>query len=145
MTTRILSDEHDRAAALTWLGGLSLPLTLNVTKGKDRSQQQNRLAFKLYKEIADHFGDRTPEDVRTQCKLEQGIPILRHECEPFRITYDNYLKPLSYHAKIEFIERMDMGVTRLMTVKQFKQYLDTIYRRYSELGVNLTVPESEHP
>jgi len=142
MASRIISDEHDRAAALTWLGGLSLPMTLNVTKGKDRSIDQNRLAFMLYREIAEQLGDQTAEEVRAECKLTLAVPILRSENEKFREVYDRLLKGMDYATKLELMtEPMDLPVTRCFTTKQMTAYLDAIYRRYSEQGLQLTVPE----
>lgn len=141
MTTRIVSDEHDRAALLTWLGGQSLPITVNVTKGKDRSLQQNRLAFTLYREIAEQLGDQTPEEVRAEAKLIFGVPILRAESEQFREVYDRLIKGRPHCEKLELMaEPMDLPITRIMTTKQMTSYLDQIYRNYSQQGLELTVP-----
>ena len=39
-------------------------------------------------------------------------------------------------------EPFDFPVTRLMTVKQHKRYLDAIYVHYTGLGFGLTDPEN---
>ena len=145
MSHKVVTSEADETALFVMLAAQKKPYSVTWRAGRDRSQEQNRLAFALYKEIADQLGDRTAEEVRAECKLTVGIPILRYEVPEFREVYDRLLKPLPYEDKLLFIERMDLGVTRLFTVKQFTQYLEAIYRRFSAEGLHLTSPEAEKP
>lgn len=93
-------------------------------------------------EIAAQLGDRTPEDVRGECKLTFGVPILRNENDAFRIKYDEVIKPLPYELKLKLMmEPFDFGVTRIMTTRQKTNYLDAVHRHYSEMGLVLTNPE----
>lgn len=110
---------------------------------KDRSNEQNRLQRRLIGIIAKQLGDRTPEEVRGECKLTLGVPILRTENEIFRAKYDTYVRPLPYEQKLALMmEPLDMPVTRLMTVEQMTAYLDSIYRHYAELGVMFPAHEN---
>lgn len=109
-----------------------------------RSIEQNKLQRRLIGIIAEQLGDRTAEEVRGECKLTLGVPILRAEDETFREKYDAIVRPLAYEQKLALMmEPFDMPVTRLMTVKQKTEYLDAIFRHYSELGVMFPVPEDE--
>lgn len=139
MTTRGITTEDDRAQAVKWIGGLTLPFVLSVTMGRKRSAEQNRLQRLWVGEIAAQLGDQTAEEVRGECKLTLGVPILRAENEDFREQYDTHVRGLPYPTKLALMmEPLDMPVTRLMTVDQTTRYLEAIARRYSEQGVRLT-------
>lgn len=139
MTTRAIKNPDDLALLKVYLDQRKRPFTVAVTDGRDRSAEANRLAFKWYKEISDQTGEPV-EDVRARCKLEIGVPILRAEVEAFRKTYDRLIRPLSYDDKHELIRATDMPVTRLMNVDQMSRYMDEVFRRHAEFGIELTVP-----
>lgn len=117
-------------------------VTIGIDDDKARSLAQNRLQRLWIKELSKQ-GDMTAEEYRAFCKLHFGIPILRNENEKFCKAYDEKVKWRSYQDKLMFMaEPFDFPVTRLMTVKQFKQYLDKIYIHFSSLGFVLTDPEN---
>lgn len=142
MVQRIVKDTDDLALLKVYLDGRKLPLTVDITEGRDRSTEQNKLAFKWYKEASEQTGEDI-EDVRARCKLEIGVPILR-ENERFRQTYDRLVRPLSYADKIDLIKATDMPVTRLMKVEQMSRYLDLVFRTHGEHGIELTVPPDRY-
>jgi hypothetical protein len=142
MTTRSIKNEDDLTLLTTYLKGRKRPFTVEVTDGRDRSSEQNHLAFKWYKEISEQTGEDV-EDVRARCKLEIGVPILR-ENEKFKATYDRLIRPLSYLDKLELIRTSDMPVTRLMKVEQMSRYLDIVFRTHAEIGVVLTIPPDRY-
>jgi hypothetical protein len=139
MTTRSIKNEADLTLLTTYLKGRKKPFTVDVTDGRDRSSEQNKLAFKWYKEVSEQTGEDI-EDVRARCKLEIGVPILR-ENEDFRRTYDRLVRPLPYPDKIDLIKATDLPVTRLMRVEQMSRFLDITFRQHAEMGIVLTVPE----
>lgn len=140
----LISDEGSRQMVSDAIAALDLShqweVDVRVFK-RDRSAEQNRLAFEWYKHVAGHFGDRTVEEVRAQMKLEIGVPILRRDDEGLRELYDKYLKPLPYEAKLALIEKLDIPVTRNMNVPQMTEYLDTMHRYWAQQGVVLPLPE----
>lgn len=143
MTTRVIKTEYDRDLLLRLLREQKLPFTVDITKGKRRSVEQNKLQRLLINEIAEQLGDQTPEEVRGYCKLTIGVPILRAENEAFRERYDAVVKPLSYEQKLAIMtEPLDMPVTRLMSIEQKTRYIDGIYQHFCQKGVVLTVPEA---
>jgi len=143
MVTRNVKNTDDLALLKVYLDGCKRPFTVDITDGRDRSGEQNRLAFKWYVEISDQTGEDR-EDVRARCKLEIGVPILREAHERFRATYDRLIRPLDYAEKIDLIRDTEMPVTSLMNVEQMSRYLDIVFRRHAEIGVALTVPPDRY-
>jgi hypothetical protein len=143
MTTRSVKNPDELALLKVYLDGRKRPFTVEVTDGRDRSTEQNKLSFKWYKEIAEQTGEDV-EDVRARCKLEIGVPILREASEKFRKSYDRVVRPLDYADKLAFIRDTDMKVTRLLNVEQMSRYLDLVFRRHAEFGIELTVPADKY-
>ena len=142
MTTRVIVTETDRKTLLSLLRTWRLPFTIDIVKGRRRSVEQNRLQRLLMSEITEQLGDRTAEEVRGECKLTFGVPILRAENTWFCERYDAVVRPLPYEQKLALMmEPLDMPVTRLMTTEQKTRYLDAIYRHFAGLGLVLTVPD----
>jgi hypothetical protein len=139
MSTRAVKNKDDLALLKVYLDGRKRPFTVDITDGRDRSAEQNRLSHKWYKEITEQTGEDT-EDVRARCKLEIGVPILREGSEAFRKTYDRLIRPLDYADKLDLIRATDMPVTRLMTVAQMSTYMDQVFKRHAGFGIVLTVP-----
>lgn len=116
-------------------------LVLITEQGDERSDRQNRLQQLWHAEAAQQLGDETAEAKRAYCKLHFGVPILRND-EAFRARYDRVIKPMDYQTKLALMaEPFDFPVTRLMTVKQKKQFLDAVWDHYTGLGVRLSHPD----
>lgn len=143
MTTRTVKNPDDLALLKTYLDGRKRPFTVEITDGRDRSSEQNRLAFKWYSEISEQTGEDR-EDVRARCKLEIGVPILREAHERFRETYDRLIRPLPYPEKLALIRDTELPVTSLMNVEQMSRFMDIVFRRHAEIGVVLTVPPDRY-
>ena len=144
MTTRILLNNADREQFKALLDSYKLPCTVNLTKGKNRSVEQNKLQRLWINEAVEQLEDETAEEKRAYCKLHFGVPILRNENEEFREKYDRIIRPHSYEDKLTMMALpLDFPVTRLMTTGQKKRYLDDIWMHFSSLGVKLTDPEEK--
>jgi hypothetical protein len=143
MVQRTVKNDDELALLKVYLDGRKRPFTVDITEGRDRSTEQNRLAFKWYVEISDQTGEDR-EDVRARCKLEIGVPILRAEQEKFRATYDRLIRPLAYPEKLALIRDIELPVTSLMNVDQMSRYLDIVFRRHAEMGVVLTIPPDRY-
>ena len=142
MPTRIIRQPEHVDALADLLKGLKLPVTVSWEVGEPRRKAQNRLAQRWFTDISRHFGDRTHEEVRGECKMRFGVPVLREESEAFRMSYDRTLKHLPYEDKLAAIIAFDLPVTRLMTVKQMGAFMDSVEREYRAQGVYLTDPEA---
>ncbi len=111
----------------------------------DRTAAQNRLAFAWYKEAASQIEGETAALQRAYCKLHFGVGILKAGtskiCENFRDQYDRIIRPLTYEQKIELmLPPIELPITSLMTVKQFKSYLQAMEEHYSGQNIRLTHP-----
>lgn len=139
MTTRTVKNADDLALLKVDLDGRKRPFTVDVTDGRDRTSEQNKLSHKWYAEIAEQTGEDV-QDVRARCKLEIGVPILREASEKFRKVYDKVVRPLDYADKLEFVRDSDMQVTRLMNVGQMSTYMDLVFKKHATFGIVLTIP-----
>ena len=141
MTTRVIRNDEDLALLFRFLKAQKRPFTVDITKGKQRSTEQNKLQRLWLNEIAEQLGDQTAEQVRGYVKLTIGVPILRAENEAFRERYDEFVRPLGYEQKLALMmEPLDLPVTRLMSTEQKTRFLDGIAQHYAQQGVRLTEP-----
>ena len=142
MPTKILREDRHIDALAVLLRAIDPPITVSWTKGDPRSGAQNRLAQRWFSDIARQSGDRTHEDVRADCKLRHGVPILRDGNEAFCASYDRVLMHLGHEEKLAAIKAFDLPVTRLMTVKQMTAFMDAVHAEFAALGVRLTDPDA---
>jgi len=104
-----------------------------------RTLDQNSMFYALYQQIAAQAGDQSVNDVRRECKLRHGVPILRAGNEQFKAMYDKaMLHSLNYEEKLQAMDILP--VTRLMTKEQGTTYIETILREYSAQGYSLIHP-----
>lgn len=133
-----------RNRLVAWLDKLdqNTGYLVSITEqGDERTNPQNRLQQLWHSEAANQLRDESAEEKRAYCKLHFGVPILRND-EAFRASYDRVIKPMDYQTKLALMaEPFDFPVTRLMTVKQKKQFLDAVFDHYTGLGVSLSHPD----
>ena len=143
MVERVVTSEYERRMLIRLIEGQKrLPFTVNIIAGKHRSIEQNRLQRKWVAEIAEQIPGESAEYWRGYCKLRFGVPIMRRDSEAFRERYDKIIKPLPYEDKIAaMMEPLDLPVTRIMKTKQKTEYLDEVFRHFTEQGVILTIPD----
>lgn len=141
MPHRIITSEQDLIDAFKLLRTLDQPFTMEWRKGRDRSLDQNSLQWKWAGEAAAQRGDVTADEVQCEWKLHHGIPILRAQNDSFRTFYDRKMKGWLYGDKLEAMRFLP--VSRIMTVPQMTEYLDTIQRECLQNGIRLTDPEKE--
>ena len=114
------------------------PFVVQVVQAK-RTLDQNAISHAIYTQIASQLEDQTVQEVRAECKLRFGIPILRAGNPDFKAMYDKAIRDtLFYEEKLKAMEFLP--VTRLMSKAQFSEYLDTVIREYSKLGVSILMP-----
>lgn len=120
----------DLSAAVSALEQLdnAIAYRVEITDARPASIEQNSGVYALYKAIALAMDDRTPRDVKRECKLCHGVPMLRAADPEYRAVYDAVLKPLPYERKLGAMDYWP--VTRLMTKAQKSDYIDEIQRQY---------------
>lgn len=140
-TSAHIDSEQKREEWLGMFQQAGLPFTATFDNTDPRSKRQNRLAWKWYGEIERHLGDTPFETVRATCKLECGVPIKRRDDPEWREWYDSAFRPLPYHSKLEFFERLDVPMTRDFSVRQMTEFLEAVQRKFAPAGVALTIPD----
>jgi len=141
MPTKILRDPSHFDALANLLRGVKLPVVVSWSKGDSRSQAANRLSHRWYADISRQMGDRTTEDVRAECKLEFGVPILCAEDEGFRAEWGGTFGALSWQRQLAAMKAFQLPVTSLMSSKQMSAYMNEIQREWTQRGVRLTSPD----
>ncbi len=140
----VLKDESgiDELISMIKLTEFKYPIEVCFGEFQDsRSKAQNRLQYQWWKD-AEEQGDQKAWEYRGYCKLHYGIPILRRDSVEYREKYDQIIKPLTYESKLALmLEPLEYPVTSAMTVKQHGEFLDRVWRHFTEIGIKLTNPE----
>lgn len=142
MPTKIVREPAHVEALARILHGRKLPMVVSWEQGDSRSGQQNRLAQRWYSDISRQLGDVTHDEVRADCKVTFGVPILVAENDAFALSWAETFGRLEYEAVRDHVRVMDVPVTRLMTVRQMTAFMDAMQQYWSLAGVRLTDPEA---
>lgn len=141
----VLHSNEDKDDLLKLLGQLTFDLPVQVIMKKaesDRSLSQNDLQHAWFRE-AQRQGDMKAWEYRAFCKLHFGVPILRRDSKAYADKYDQFVKPLPYETKLAYmVEPFDFPVTKLFTVVQMREYLDSVKEHLTGLGMQLTHEDS---
>lgn len=104
---------------------------VRISKYDRRNLDQNALSHVWYKEISETLKQDTPDEVKAECKLRFGVPILRSEDDDFRALYDHCMKhTLTYEQKLKAMYYLP--VTSLFTWEQMNRYLSQIQAHYEK-------------
>ena len=130
--------DSELQALIEYLRHVSMPFTVTVSAGKIRTYKQNALVHMWFGEIAKQKNE-SPEWVKCECKAWCGIPILRAEDVIFA---EWYAKTIARIADIrERIEALQyVPCTSIMTTEQLGRMCDAVFRKYTQEGVILTIP-----
>ena len=144
MTTRTLHSKADVGPlALFLCKQEQWPIRVTIARGEaSRTNAQNKTIHLWFKEIAAAFGDRSESDVKSECNLTYGRPILARDDEEWERAFGYIFDSLSLPAKLKAIRVLDIPFTRRMGVKQLSEYMEQMRRDYDEMGIRLTDPEA---
>jgi hypothetical protein len=142
MKTYLIKDRiglADWFAKINLMGDKFYPITIQVYKGdkKHRSLEANALSQVWYREIAQQSEGYTTNEVRRECKLLCGVPILRAEDQEFRDLYDQVVGGHDYETQLKMMDILP--VTSSMTSEQMSEYLEDVRYTYTQEGFVLTV------
>lgn len=102
-----------------------------------RKLDQNALAHVWYREAAKQLGDRHTWEVAGECKLDYALPILLAENESYQDLYKLCLEPYDRETQIHILGQSYVTSTRLLTKKQFTEYLNGVQNFYGKNGIHL--------
>lgn len=112
---------------------------VDIRTGKRRSDDQNAISHAWYEQIARELRELSAHEVKRECKLVFGVPILRAEEPDFRDQYDALIKSrFTYEEKLAVMDWLP--VTSLMTTDQLSRYLESMQAAYAKRGVSLEFP-----
>ncbi|MFJ7312928.1 hypothetical protein ACIQVE_09180 [Pseudomonas sp. NPDC098747] len=145
MTDKISVNSAARLSeAITKLSGMFRDkkfVVVSLRPGKDRTLDQNRLWFAMYKRISEmtQIGDEA--DARRYCKLHIGVQILLNEDAGFQVEWYRVMRHLPYATKLEMMGGCKLfgpdgfPVTSLFNRAQGVAYTDRIVARFGQQGV----------
>lgn len=113
-------------------------MTVTVEWGRKRSLDQNALIYGLYGTIAKQLDGESVIDVRRECKLDYGCPILCAGNADFRDLYLAAIRPLDREMQLRAMDWFQ--VTSRMSRSQCSEFLNEVIREYTARGCWL-VPE----
>jgi hypothetical protein len=130
-------DWHNADQAMKKWRELPMPkdgyeLTLKKVE-KARSLSQNALSHVWYAQVAKEENEYTAAEVKRNCKLHFGVPILR-ENPDYSEMIGKILDPLGYEDRVKAMDYL--SVSSLMKKPQMSRYLEAIQAHYAS-RVNL--------
>lgn len=141
MPSRAIKTPADREAWALTLAAQQLPITVSYAKGTPRTTPQNKTIHLWYGQAA-AFLEADSLDVRAECKLTMGVPILRRDDAAFRAWYDEGIRPMPYAQKLKLFRMLDPAVTSKMNTRQLTEYMEAMRGHFLPMGVPLTDPEA---
>ena len=103
---------------------------------RGRSMPQNNLWGAWYSLIGKQVG-QTPEEVKRECKLLWGVPILTAEDESFRRVWNAKFANDTYEQQLYMMRYLP--VTSLLSKSQGMIYTETLQREYAKQSIILEV------
>ena len=142
MTTRPLITKEDAQRWADLIVGLPLPVTVTWREGVLPSDSQRGLVHQWFKDIADHFGDRSAREVKGLCNVTYGLPIRLRDpvfCWVWKRSGDG-LSPEKQQALLSVGNEV-FRITSAMTKPELREYMTEMSEDYRAQGVRLTDPE----
>lgn len=119
-------------------------VVVSLRPGKDRTLDQNRLWFAMYKRIAEMTQIGDAGDARQYCKLHIGVQILLNEDAGFQAEWYRVMRHLPYETKLAMMGECHLfgpdgfPVTSLFNRAQGVQYTDRMANYFTGQGVVFT-------
>lgn len=140
---RTVENPKQLGALYAELANVQQPFTIAVKQGKQRSNRYNRTLHMWFKEIAQQRRDVTEAEVKAECNLTYGRPILDRDDEEWSSAFGYIFDSLNHASKLKAIRVLDIPFTRKMTTKQLNEYTEQMLRDYRDAGFRLTDPEMQ--
>lgn len=116
-------------------------VVVSLRPGKDRTLDQNRLWFAIYKRISEMTQIGDASDARRYCKLHHGVQILLNSDPDFQAAWYRVMRHLSYEEKLEMMGDCKlfgpdgMPITSLFNRAQGVLYTERIIEDFTKNGV----------
>lgn len=104
-------------------------IQVEIVFGKERTIDQNKLIYRLYREAAKVGEGETAESIRYECKLNIGVPMLYAEDDKFREKWKASIKRrFGYEQLLAMM--VFFPVTSRMSTDQLSRYAEAISVKY---------------
>jgi len=103
---------------------------------RGRSLDQNALWAVFYTIIGKALG-QTSVEVKAECKLNYGVPILCEQDDGFKRMWRKLFEPLNYEMQLSAMRHI--GVTREFSKMNGSIYTETLQREYAKSNIILEV------
>ena len=124
------------------LRGLDLtkPKRIVISEWKEkRGLSSNAQVHLWFGQISKHYGDRSPLDVKNECKDKLGLPILLNSAT-YGDTIEFLLHKLDYY-KHSYESRMKLigclSVTSELNTSEMKEFMEQMLFYWNDLGVGI--------
>ena len=115
-------------------------LRLNITAGRNRSLEQNRLFHDWVQQLTIEHGEFGFDGYRDFCRLHFFVPILVHENEGFsNLWWSIFDKaksknrdPQQYQTQLMFVNQIT-GISSICTTAQFSRALEMMQKHFATL------------
>lgn len=138
MIDRLIETVPDLDRLIRFISRQRLPFRATVVDGRPRSYDQNKLYWQWSKDASSQRPGMSITDVQSEWKLLFGVPILVTENVAFAQAW-MAVEDCTHEQKLRLLAVI--AVTSLMTVDQFRRFLDEVERYNIENGIELTDPE----
>lgn len=105
-----------------------------MTLCDQRSMAQNKLVNVWYKDIAEQMDD-TFLNIRRQCKLNYGVPLLRAKSEMLDWLYSQTIDKLRYEKRLIAMDGFDITSNDEMDSDLMGQYINAMHEDHPYLEV----------
>lgn len=143
MGSSTIRTPEQRVELIAQIEAMELPFSVTTKKGANRTEEQNRTIHKWFGEIAAARQDVTALEVKAECNLEFGLPIMQRDDPEWAAVFGHIFRGLDYEKKLKAIRVMDVPFTRRMKVKQLTEYMEQVMQQAAERGHFITIPKEK--
>ena len=112
-------------------------VTFQWTTGKDRTTDQNSLAWQCYIDLHKARSETfaTVDDARSHCKLYHGIPLMLAQDEKYLEAWYRMIKDrFTTEEKLDLmLEPFNYPVTSMMKRETFSKWVDRLYAAFPDV------------
>lgn len=115
-------------------------VTFSWRVGRNMSEDQRKMTFELYSRIGHQLYGGDIDQARAECKLHHGVPIMRRDNVDYNHKYMQVIIGLDYDIKLSLmLPPLEFPVTSCMGIRQCREYIDLVIKKYTELGCDFSM------
>jgi len=139
----VINSDHSMTQAISEIKTLYAKkkyVRINITAGRDRSLEQNRLFHDWIQQLTVQGGEFTFDGYRNFCRLHFFVPVLISENDQFASLWWSLFDKeksrakdsIQYCTQMQFVATIE-GISSICTTAQFSMALQEMQKHYSTL------------